>query len=68
MMANMMGSYGFWVKDGAVQEKGLVSLISHVLQQMLIPDMKQFVRLERNLASFLTRRGYAPPFPQSHFE
>lgn len=24
MMANMMGSYGFWIKDGVVEEKGLV--------------------------------------------
>ncbi|THX74838.1 HAD-superfamily phosphatase, partial [Aureobasidium pullulans] len=50
MMANMMGSYGFWIKDGVVEEKGL------------------FVKLERSLAGFLTRRGYSPPFPQSHFE
>jgi phosphatidylglycerophosphatase GEP4 len=25
MMANMMGSYGFWIRDGVVEEKGLVS-------------------------------------------
>lgn len=25
MMANMMGSYGFWIKEGVVEEKGLVS-------------------------------------------
>jgi len=23
MMANMMGSYGFWIRDGVVEEKGL---------------------------------------------
>ncbi|KAI5203399.1 HAD-superfamily phosphatase [Aureobasidium subglaciale] len=50
MMANMMGSYGFWIKDGVVEEKGL------------------FVKLERSLAGFLTRRGYVPPFPQNQFE
>jgi len=25
MMANMMGSYGFWIKDGVVERKSLVS-------------------------------------------
>ncbi|KAI4723146.1 HAD-superfamily phosphatase [Aureobasidium sp. EXF-10727] len=50
MMANMMGSYGFWIKDGVVEEKGL------------------FVKLERSLAGFLTRRGYVPPSPQNQFE
>ena len=24
MMANVMGSHGFWIKEGAVEEKGLV--------------------------------------------
>ncbi|KAH0392008.1 hypothetical protein KCU89_g13912, partial [Aureobasidium melanogenum] len=50
MMANMMGSYGFWIRDGVVEEKGI------------------FVKLERSLASFLTRRGYVPPSPQNQFE
>ncbi|KAJ9627886.1 hypothetical protein H2203_003104 [Taxawa tesnikishii (nom. ined.)] len=50
MMANMMGSYGFWIRDGVVEEKGL------------------FVRLEKRLASFLSRRGYVAPDPQSSFE
>jgi hypothetical protein len=27
MMANMMGSYGFWVKDGIIERKSFVSLI-----------------------------------------
>lgn len=26
MMANMMGSWGIWVRDGVIEEKGLVSL------------------------------------------
>lgn len=29
MMANMMGSYGVWVKDGVVEEKGLVTSPLH---------------------------------------
>lgn len=24
MMANMMGSHGFWIRDGVVEEKGFV--------------------------------------------
>jgi phosphatidylglycerophosphatase GEP4 len=31
-------------------------------------DNIQFVKLERSLAGFLTRRGYVPPFPQNQFE
>lgn len=27
MMANMMGSHGFWIRDGAVEEKGLVRVL-----------------------------------------
>lgn len=26
MMANMMGSYGFWIKDGVIERKSFVSL------------------------------------------
>ncbi|KAG9556444.1 HAD-superfamily phosphatase, partial [Aureobasidium melanogenum] len=50
MMANMMGSYGFWIRDGVVEEKGI------------------FVKLEKSLFGFLTRRGYVPPSPQNQFE
>lgn len=32
MMANMMGSYGFWIKDGVTERKSIVSKTSkHVL-------------------------------------
>lgn len=27
MMANLMGSYGVWIKDGVVEEKGLVRAV-----------------------------------------
>ena len=30
MMANMMGSYGIWIKEGVVEEKGLVSALSNL--------------------------------------
>lgn len=28
MMANMMGSYGFWIKDGVTERKSIVSKLS----------------------------------------
>lgn len=66
MMANMMGSYGFWIRDGVVEEKGLVSLFMKSRDN--VTDNVQFVKLERRLAGFLTRRGYVPPSPQNQFE
>jgi phosphatidylglycerophosphatase GEP4 len=68
MMANMMGSYGFWIKDGVVEEKGLVSSSHKKVVILRETDDVQFVKLERSLAGFLTRRGYVPPFPQNQFE
>ncbi|KAK3308736.1 mitochondrial PGP phosphatase [Chaetomium strumarium] len=52
MLANMMGSWGVWVKDGVVplQEKSI------------------FSRVERRLASYLLSRGYSAPEPTSPFE
>ncbi|KAK3327259.1 mitochondrial PGP phosphatase [Cercophora scortea] len=52
MLANAMGSWGLWVKDGVVP-----------LQQKSI-----FSRVERNLAPFLLSRGYSAPVPTSPFE
>ncbi|KAK4219183.1 mitochondrial PGP phosphatase [Rhypophila decipiens] len=52
MLANMMGSWGVWVKDGVVP-----------LQQKSI-----FSRVERKLAPFLISRGYAASDPASPFE
>ncbi|KAK0635443.1 mitochondrial PGP phosphatase [Bombardia bombarda] len=52
MLANMMGSWGVWVKDGVVP-----------LHQKSI-----FSRLERRLGPFLISRGYAPLEPPSPFE
>ncbi|KAH7318401.1 mitochondrial PGP phosphatase [Stachybotrys elegans] len=52
MLANMMGGWGFWVKDGVVP-----------LQQKSV-----FSRMERHLASFLLARGFEPPEPVSPFE
>ena len=69
MMANMMGSWGLWVKDGVVEEKGLVSLCRMSLWPYNYSiDEAQFTRLEGRLASYLLRRGYSIPIPTSQFE
>ncbi|EEY17974.1 conserved hypothetical protein [Verticillium alfalfae VaMs.102] len=52
MMANMMGSWGFWVKDGVVPNK----------------EKSMFSRLERRLAASLLARGYQTQDPSSQFE
>ncbi|TVY20165.1 Mitochondrial phosphatidylglycerophosphatase GEP4, partial [Lachnellula arida] len=52
MLANMMGSYAVWVKDGVVP-----------LEQASI-----FARMEHRLAAFLQNRGYEAPEPMSPFE
>ncbi|KAK4137527.1 HAD-superfamily phosphatase [Trichocladium antarcticum] len=52
MLANMMGSWGVWVKEGVVP-----------LQQKSI-----FSRLERKLAPYLISRGYAAPEPSNPFD
>ncbi|KAJ4306465.1 hypothetical protein N0V88_001268 [Collariella sp. IMI 366227] len=52
MLANMMGSWGVWVKDGVVP-----------LEQKSI-----FSRIERKLAPYLLSRGYSAPGPSSPFE
>ncbi|KAL2119265.1 hypothetical protein VTJ04DRAFT_6225 [Mycothermus thermophilus] len=52
MLANMMGSWGIWVRDGVVP-----------LEKKSI-----FSRMERNLAPWLIARGYSPTEPSSPFE
>ncbi|KAK3373818.1 mitochondrial PGP phosphatase [Lasiosphaeria ovina] len=52
MLANMMGSWGVWVKDGVVP-----------LDQKSI-----FSRLERRIAPYLLSRGLSAPEPASPFE
>lgn len=69
MMANMMGSYGVWVKDGVVPDHSLVRAewgrIWHEIMLILCP---QFSRFEKGLSGFLLRRGYVAPDPKSDFE
>ncbi|KAK0626425.1 mitochondrial PGP phosphatase [Immersiella caudata] len=52
MLANMMGSWGVWIKDGVVphHEKSI------------------FSRAERSLAPYLLARGFSAPEPPNPFE
>ncbi|KAH6626281.1 mitochondrial PGP phosphatase [Chaetomium sp. MPI-SDFR-AT-0129] len=52
MLANMMGSWGIWIRDGVVP-----------LQKKSI-----FSRVERRLGPYLLARGYLAPEPSSPFE
>ncbi|KAF8866745.1 HAD-superfamily phosphatase [Acephala macrosclerotiorum] len=52
MMANLMGSYAVWVKDGIVPSE----------------QTSIFARMEQRFAAFLLRRRYAAPEPASPFE
>ncbi|CAM1508176.1 Fc.00g050240.m01.CDS01 [Cosmosporella sp. VM-42] len=52
MLANMMGGWGFWIKDGVIP-----------LQKKNV-----FSRIERPLSRFLFARGFQPPEPRSIFE
>ncbi|KXX75710.1 Phosphatidylglycerophosphatase GEP4, mitochondrial [Madurella mycetomatis] len=52
MLANMMGSWGLWVKDGVAP-----------LQKKSI-----FSRVERRLAPYLLSRGHSAPEPSNPFE
>ncbi|KAG6037432.1 hypothetical protein E4U41_005096 [Claviceps citrina] len=49
MLANLMGGWGFWIRDGVVpmQEKSI------------------FSRMERNLSRFLQSRGVQAPLPRA---
>lgn len=59
MMANMMGSYGFWIKDGAVRP----GFVSQLCCSEFPADNVKLARMEDRLQSFLLRRGYAAPDP-----
>ncbi|KAB8296772.1 hypothetical protein EYC80_002189 [Monilinia laxa] len=52
MMANLMGSYSVWVKDGVVP----------------VEETSVLARLEQKFGAFLIRRGYEAPEPASPFE
>jgi len=66
MMANMMGSYGVWVRDG-VTGRGFVSANSYTVPTRIVhqsfADYNKFARMEDRLQGFLFRRGYSAPDP-----
>lgn len=68
MMANMMGSYGVWIKDGVVPDHGIVRSAMNKLKRGDTDILLQLSRFEKGLANLLLRRGYAAPEPRSDFE
>lgn len=71
MMANLMGSYGFWVRDG-VTRPGFVRFTPFddsrniVALMRIIANNSQLARVEDRLQRFLFRRGYSAPDPAAH--
>lgn len=68
MLANMMGGWGFWVRDGVVplQQKSMVSITDVACDEGEdCLTWLQFSRIERNLFTFLQSRGVTPPEPPS---
>ena len=68
MMANMMGSYGVWVKEGVVPDHGIVG---QTLVRSIRPVaycIQQLLRIEKGVAGVLFRKGYVAPEPRSDFE
>ena len=72
MLANMMGSWGIWVRDGVVplQRKSIVSIEQkQCLRTNALTDyISQFSKIERKLGPYLLSRGYSAPDPSSPFE
>jgi phosphatidylglycerophosphatase GEP4 len=71
MLANRMGSWGIWVKDGVVplKEKSIVSVgLQFVYTRDKILTMYQFSRMEQKVGPFLMARGLSPSEPTSPFE
>ncbi|CAH0017697.1 unnamed protein product [Clonostachys rhizophaga] len=71
MLANMMGGWGFWIRDGVIplKKKSFVSifvLLIHI--QIAVSNAKQFSRIERPLSAFLMARGVVAMDPRSPFE
>ncbi|RMY99203.1 hypothetical protein D0860_08348 [Hortaea werneckii] len=55
MMANMMGAHSIWIKDGVIEDHGILR-------------ENQMSRFEKGLSAFLLKRGFHPPQIQSDFE
>ena len=65
MMANMMGAWGIWVRDGVVRDDGMVSP-DQIQRSPLFVLSKQFSHLEKELPSLLYRFGLKASTPQEH--
>lgn len=71
MLANMMGGWGFWIRDGVIplKKKSFVSVFVLVIHlQIAISNAEQFSRIERPLSAFLMARGVVAMDPRSPFE
>uniref|UniRef100_A0A0B7K7W6 Phosphatidylglycerophosphatase GEP4, mitochondrial n=1 Tax=Bionectria ochroleuca TaxID=29856 RepID=A0A0B7K7W6_BIOOC len=60
MLANMMGGWGFWIRDGVIplKKKSFTA----------VSNAEQFSRIERPLSAFLMARGVVAMDPRSPFE
>lgn len=56
VMANMMGSWSIWVKDGVVREKSLVRFVARVMG--CDPDMNTDITMGVQTASLLVPQGF----------
>ncbi|VUC22695.1 unnamed protein product [Clonostachys rosea] len=71
MLANMMGGWGFWIRDGVIplKKKSFVSVfVFAILLQIAVSNSEQFSRIERPLSAFLMARGVVAMDPRSPFE
>lgn len=62
MMANTMGAWSIWVKDGVVMNNGAVSGDNSPIRVQLL-TFTQFSQLEKGMPNTLTRLGYQAPKP-----
>ncbi|MCJ1463521.1 hypothetical protein MMC07_002129 [Pseudocyphellaria aurata] len=56
VMANMMGSWSIWVKDGVIREKSLVRFVASVMGSN--PDMNADITMGVQTASLLVPQGF----------
>lgn len=62
MMANLMGAYAFWIRDGIVQNNSIVSKpIAICSTHLALTVTFQATKLENRLTKFLYRQGFEAP-------
>jgi phosphatidylglycerophosphatase GEP4 len=71
MLANKMGSWGIWIKDG-VKPLSQKSIVSQTITRWLFlevnADVLKFSKFEQRLGPMLMARGFHAPNPRSPFE